>query len=280
MADIGILPKKKNEIKNIFGKKKAIIGMIHTKPLPGAPRYNGESMQEIIEFSINDALALKEGGVDGLMFENAWDVPFSKPEDIGYETVAALTVLANEVTREVDLPFGFNFLANGVIQSLAAAKATNADWVRCNQWVNAYVANEGILEGASAEAMRYKKMLQADDIKVMADVHVKHGSHSIVADRSLAEQTRDNIFFDADILIATGSRTGDETSLDELVGISNNTQLPVIVGSGINDDNAKKILEIASGAVVGSYLKEDGVWWNPVDVERVKRLMDIVNKLR
>ncbi len=280
MADIGILPQKENPIKNIFGKEKAIIGMIHTKALPGAPRYNGESMEEIIEFSINDAKALKAGGVDGLMFENAWDVPFSKPEDIGYETVAALTVLANEVTREVNLPFGFNFLANGVIQSLAAAKATNADWVRCNQWVNAYVANEGILEGASAEAMRYKKMLQAENIKVLADVHVKHGSHSIVADRSLAEQTRDNIFFDADVLIATGSRTGDETSLDELVGISNNTQLPVIVGSGINDSNAKKILEIASGAVVGSYLKEDGVWWNPVDVERVKKIMDIVNKLR
>ena len=280
MADIGILPQKENPVKNIFGKEKAIIGMIHTKALPGAPRYNGESMEEIIEFSINDAKALKAGGVDGLMFENAWDVPFSKPEDIGYETVAALTVLANEVTREVDLPFGFNFLANGVIQSLAAAKATNADWVRCNQWVNAYVANEGILEGASAEAMRYKKMLQGDDIRVLADVHVKHGSHSIVADRSLAEQTRDNIFFDADILIATGSRTGDETSLDELIGISNNTQLPVIVGSGLNDNNAKKILEIASGAVVGSYLKEDGVWWNPVDVERVKRLMEIVNKLR
>jgi len=280
MADIGILPQKKNPVKNIFGKEKAIIGMIHTKALPGAPRYNGESMEEIIEFSINDAKALKAGGVDGLMFENAWDVPFSKPEDIGYETVAALTVLANEVTKEVDLPFGFNFLANGVIQSLAAAKATNADWVRCNQWVNAYVANEGILEGASAEAMRYKKMLQGDDIRVLADVHVKHGSHSIVADRSLAEQTRDNIFFDADILIATGSRTGDETSLDELIGISNNTQLPVIVGSGLNDNNAKKILEIASGAVVGSYLKEDGVWWNPVDVERVKRLMEIVNKLR
>ena len=280
MADIGILPQKKNPVKNIFGKEKAIIGMIHTKALPGAPRYNGESMEEIIEFSINDAKALKAGGVDGLMFENAWDVPFSKPEDIGYETVAALTVLANEVTREVDLPFGFNFLANGVIQSLAAAKATNADWVRCNQWVNAYVANEGILEGASAEAMRYKKMLQGEDIRVLADVHVKHGSHSIVADRSLAEQTRDNIFFDADILIATGSRTGDETSLDELIGISNNTQLPVIVGSGLNDNNAKKILEIASGAVVGSYLKEDGVWWNPVDVERVKRLMEIVNKLR
>lgn len=281
MNNIGVLPKKKNAIKEIFGKEKAIIGMIHTKALPGAPRYNGESMEEIIEFSINDARALKEGGVDGLMFENAWDIPFSKPADIGYETVAALTALAQEVTREVDLPFGFNFLANGVIQSLAAAKATEADWARCNQWVNAYVANEGIIEGASAEAMRYKNnSLKGEEIKILADVHVKHGSHSIVADRSLGEQTRDNIFFDADILIATGDRTGDVTSLDEVRGICENTRLPVIVGSGLNDQNAKETLEYASGAVVGSYLKEDGVWWNPVDVERVKKLMEIVDKLR
>jgi len=90
MKQIGILPEKKNAIESIFNKKKAIIGMIHTKALPGAPRYNGETMEEIIEFSIRDAIALKEGGVDGLMFENAWDIPFSKPEDIGFETVSAL----------------------------------------------------------------------------------------------------------------------------------------------------------------------------------------------
>lgn len=277
---IGILPKKNNAIEDIFKKKKAIIGMIHTKPLPGSPRYNGESMDEIIEFSLNDARTLLEGGVDGLMFENAWDLPFSKPEDIGYETVAALTVIAKEVTRQIKLPFGFNFLANGVNQSLASAKATGADWVRCNQWVNAYIANEGFVEGASAKAMRYRSNIRATDVKIMADVHVKHGSHSIVSDRSLAEQTRDNIFFDADILIATGNRTGDETSLDELIGICKTTDLPVIVGSGITADNAEKILTHASGAVVGSWLKEDGVWWNPVDIDRVKRLMDIVNKLR
>lgn len=280
MSNIGILPKKENYIRSVFGKEKAIIGMIHTKALPGAPRYNGESMDEIIEFSIKDAIALKNGCIDGLMFENAWDIPFLKPEDIGCETVVSLAILAKEVIREVKLPFGFNFLANGVIQSMAAAKATNANWVRCNQWVNAYIANEGLVEGASAKAMRYKAMLKCPELKVFADVHVKHGSHSIVADRSLSEQTRDNVFFDADVLIATGNRTGDPTSIEEILGICNSTDLPVIVGSGFSCENAEEILKYAKGAIVGSYIKKDGVWWNPVDEERVKRLMDIVGRCR
>lgn len=280
MSEIGILPPKENSIEKIFGKKKAIIGMIHTKALPGSPRYNGESMEEIISFSMNDAKTLKSGGIDGLMFENAWDIPFSRPEDIGYETVAALTVLVNEITREIKLPFGINYLANAVIPSMATAKATGASWVRCNQWVNAYVANEGLMNGQSAKAMRFKKSIMADDLKVMADVHVKHGSHSIVADRSLAEQTRDNVFYDADILIATGNRTGDATPLSEVRGIKENTQLPVLVGSGLTSENAVELLPYIDGAIVGSWIKLDGVWWNPVDETRVKALMDVVNRSR
>ncbi|SHE94331.1 hypothetical protein SAMN05444392_10563 [Seinonella peptonophila] len=280
MSKISVLPQKENAIVEIFGKKKAIIGMIHVKPLPGAPRYKGESMQEIIEYSLQDAITLQKAGIDGLMFENAGDIPFPRPEDIGYETVAALTVLANEVTRTVQIPFGFNYLANGVIQSLASAKATNANWVRCNQWVNAYVANEGIMNGASSQAMRYRANIQADQVKVMVDVHVKHGSHSIVADRSLEEQTRDNIFFDADILIATGNRTGDATMLSEILGIKDHTELPVLVGSGIDTDHADELLPHIDGAIVGSSLKEDGAWWNPVDYDRTARLMEIVEKYR
>lgn len=46
-------------------------------------------------------------------------------------------------------------------------------------------------------------------VNCLADVHVKHGSHAIVADRPVAEQARDAEFFAADAMIATGSRTGD-----------------------------------------------------------------------
>lgn len=276
----GIFPEKKFILENLFNVRKPIIGMVHLKPLPGAPHYKGESMDEIIEFALEDVRRLEEGGVDGLQIENAWDLPFPKPEDFSFETVAAMTAIGVEIAKASKLPLGVNCLANAVIPAIAIAKASKAKWVRSNQWVNAYVANEGIVEGASAKAMRYKANLFGDDIKIMADVHVKHGSHSIVADRSLAEQTRDNEFFDADILIATGNRTGDETSLDELIGIKESASLPVIIGSGMTVENAKKIMSIADGAIVGSFLKENGNWWERVDTERVKQFMDQVNSLR
>ncbi len=276
----GIFPEKKFILENLFNVRKPIIGMVHLKPLPGAPHYKGESMDEIVEFALEDVRRLEEGGVDGLQIENAWDIPFPKPEDFSFETVAAMTAIGVEIAKASKLPLGVNCLANAVIPAIAIAKASKAKWVRSNQWVNAYVANEGIVEGASAKAMRYKANLFGDDIKIMADVHVKHGSHSIVADRSLAEQTRDNEFFDADILIATGNRTGDETSLDELIGIKESASLPVIIGSGMTVENAKKIMSIADGAIVGSSLKENGNWWERVDTERVKQFMDQVNSLR
>lgn len=275
-----VFPDKGDVLDRLFSVKKPIIGMVHLKPLPGAPRYKGESMDEIIEHALRDVRALEEGGVDGLQIENAWDLPFAKPDDIGYETVAAMTAVGIEIARASKLPLGVNCLANAVIPALAIAKGCKAKWVRSNQWVNAYIANEGFVEGASAKAMRYRAALFGDDIKILADVHVKHGSHAIVADRSLAEQTRDNEFFDADVLIATGNRTGDETKLDEIRGIKDHTSLPVIVGSGMTEQNARTILSVADGAIVGSSLKRNGNWWEPVDRERVLRFMEQVAALR
>jgi uncharacterized protein len=94
---------------------------------------------------------------------------------------------------------------------LAVAKAAGAQWVRANQWVNAYVANEGFLDGPAPKAMRYRRAIDATDVRIFADVHVKFGAHAITADRSIDEQARDAEWFDADVLIATGTRTGSPT---------------------------------------------------------------------
>ncbi|MCT2534739.1 BtpA/SgcQ family protein [Aquibacillus koreensis] len=275
-----VFPVKDNFVKEIFGTDKAVIGMIHLKALPGAPHYKGESLESVFEFALNDVRAYEEGEVDGLIIENAWDLPFAKPEDIGYETVAALSTIAEKLKRETNLPIGINCLANAAIPALAVARANDLPFVRVNQWVNAYVANEGFMEGQSAKALRYRSAIKGDDIKIFADVHVKHGSHSIVADRSLADQTHDAVFFDADVLIATGTRTGNETEVDEVEGIKSNTELPVIVGSGMHTGNVNKILSISNGCIVGSSLKKEGLWWNPVDPERVKEFMEKVKQLR
>ena len=275
-----VFPPKENALHQIFGAGgKKIIGVIHSKPLPGSPHYGGEPLGDVYRFAVEEGARYKEGGVHGLIVENAWDIPFDKPEDIGLETAATMAIMADRVREEVGLPVGINVLANGVECALAVAKASGAAFVRSNQWVNAYVANEGFVEGAAPRASRYRTLLRAQGIKFFTDVHVKHGSHSIVADRSLAEQTLDAEFFDADVLIATGQRTGGETDLEELEAIKEAASLPVIIGSGFALANAKAILSVADGAIVASSLKEGGNWWSPVSLESVKRLMEVVERL-
>ncbi|MGJ8545425.1 MAG: BtpA/SgcQ family protein [Sulfitobacter sp.] len=259
-----------NAIEQTFGRSKALIGMIHCPPFPGSPRYKGETLDQIYDACMRDADALISNGLHGLVVENHGDVPFSKPDDIGYETAAFMAVVVDRIKREFDVPIGINVLANAPIPAFAIARATGASFIRVNQWANAYVANEGFMEGRAAEAMRYRSALRGEGIKVFADSHVKHGSHSITADRSVAELTRDLAFFDVDAVIATGQRTGNSATMEEIAEVADATSLPVLVGSGVTEGNITDILSIASAVIVASSLKEGGVWWNPVEAKRVQ----------
>ncbi|MGA7509859.1 MAG: BtpA/SgcQ family protein [Erwinia billingiae] len=280
MAAPQVLPQKSNALEMLFQVKKPVIGVIHLKPLPGAPRYNGQAMKEVYDAAVADALTLSRGGVDGIIVENASDLPFARPENIGPETVAALTAACLAVRQAVDTPIGITCVANGAIPALAIAKAVGARWVRVNQWANAYIANEGFINGPAPEAMRYRSMIDARDVAIFADVHVKFGAHAITADRSIPEQATDAEWFDADVLIATGTRTGNPTSDTEVNEVRSGTNLPVIVGSGLSPSQVPALFASADGAIIGQWLKEDGQWWKPVDPRRVAELMAAVMKVR
>jgi uncharacterized protein len=261
-------------VEQIFGRPRGVvIGVIHCPAFPGSPRYQGASSEAMYNAALADAVAYAKGGVDGLIVENHGDVPFSKPDDIGPETSAFMSVAADRIARETGLPIGINVLANAALPALAIAAASGAAFVRVNQWANAYVANEGLIEGAAALALRYRAKLRADGIRVFADAHVKHGAHAIVSDRSLEELVRDVEFFDADAIIATGQRTGDAASSDYLRQIRNATTLPLLVGSGCTERNIAEILSVVDGVIVASSLKVGGVWWNPVDENKVRSFM-------
>lgn len=269
-----------NAIAEIFGRTKAVIGVVHCRPLPGSPDHDGETVAAIIDRALADARAYAAAGADGLIIENHGDIPFLKPDAIGPETAAMLAVITDRVRQATDLPLGVNVLANAAIPALAVAQAGGARFIRVNQWANAYVANEGIVEGAAATALRYRAAIGARHVRVFADAHVKHGAHAIVADRSIAELVRDVEFFHADAVIATGQRTGDAASETEIDAISQATSLPVLVGSGVTEANVEAILARVDGVIVASSLKRDGVWWNPVDPARARGFMQRVQRWR
>ncbi|HTI03205.1 MAG TPA: BtpA/SgcQ family protein [Acidisoma sp.] len=271
---------KPHALEAIFGRRKVVIGVIHSRALPGSPAYEGESMDSIIGYAVEEARRYEAGRLDGLIVENHGDIPFAKPDQLGPETAASMAVMTDAVRRASTLPVGVNVLANGAIQALAIAKAAGAAFVRVNQWTNAYVANEGLMDGPAGQAMRYRAWLHARSVKVFADVHVKHGAHAITADRSIPELARDAEFFDADVAIATGQRTGDAATPEEIRAIGAGCSLPVVIGSGVMPENVGSILDIADGVIIASYLKRDGVWWNEVDPERVRVFMAEADRVR
>lgn len=268
-----VAPARRHALEALFGSRRVAIGVVHSPALPGSPAYAGASAEEICDRAMADAVAYAKGGMHGLILENHGDIPFSKPEDIGQETSAMMAVIADRMRREVGLPIGINILANAAITALAVAKAAQAGFIRVNEWANAYVANEGLIEGAAAKATRYRSWLHAHDVAVFADVHAKHGAHAIVADRSIAELTRDVEFFNADAVIVTGQRTGDAATMRELQEVSRATSLPLLVGSGVTMENVAAIMTVADGVIIGSSLKRGGGWWCPVEEERVEAFM-------
>ena len=269
---LGVFPTKPNAVAELFGTDKVVIGVVHLPPLPGSPHYRGAPLEEISTYAVEEASSYLGGGCHAVIVENHWDIPFLKPGEHGYETAAAMAVVTQRVRDRASAPLGVSVLSNAAECSIAAAWAGGAGFVRVNQWANAYVANEGIIEGQAAHASRYRSRIGAHPIKVFADVHVKHGAHAIVADRTLAEQTEDAEFFDADVLIATGSRTGDAAALDEIAGIKASTTLPVVIGSGITAENIGELLPACDGVIVASSVKNNGRWWGRVDQKKVRRL--------
>ena len=257
-----------------------VIGVVHCPAFPGSPRYDGRSPAALYEAVVADAERYARGGVDGLIVENHGDIPFLRPQDLGVETAAFLAVATERVLAATGLPTGVNILANAPFHALAVARASGADFVRVNQWTNAYVANEGLLDGDAARALRYRKQLGAEGVAIFADAHVKHGAHALTADRPLAELARDLEFFDADVAIATGHRTGDAVDPAELEDIAGAVSLPVVVGSGVTRENVASLHPHASAVIIGSSLKVGGQWQNPVAEDRVRSFMEEVIRIR
>ena len=76
-------------LKEVVGREKAIISMLHLQAMPGDPGYNKEKgMKWIVEKAKEDLEALQEGGVDAIMFSNEYSLPYLT--EVRRETVASM----------------------------------------------------------------------------------------------------------------------------------------------------------------------------------------------
>ena len=250
---------------------KPVIGMLHLPPLPGSPRFSG-NVPALRDRVFRDAQALVGGGVHSLMIENFGDVPFY-PQSVPNCVVAHMTVIAAEVRKRFDVPLGINVLRNDGLSALAIAHAAGANFIRVNVLCGARVTDQGVIAGIAHDLLRLRSSLQAADIKIFADVDVKHSAP--LAARPISDEVDDTIERGlADALVVSGAGTGKQTDLNKVKTVQSAARdFPVFIGSGITAESILGYESAADGFIVGTAFKKDGIATNPVDGDRVKALL-------
>ena len=252
---------------------KTIIGMLHLLPLPGSPNYSGD-FNEILDRAKQDLDNLLEGGISTVNIENYGDVPFSK-NPAKPITVSAFTKIVSKLESDFDFDFGVQVMRNDALAGLSIAEITGASFIRVNVLSGDVVAEEGIIEGDARSVMDLKKLLNSK-VKVFADVLVKHavpiGNQDL---RLTAKATVERNL--ADGIIVTGDITGEEASVNDLKLLKEEIDKPILIGSGINKENANLFLEHCDGVIVGTSLKEAGMTNNPISKDRVIQFVKSLN---
>ena len=261
-------------IPTLFGAPQALIGMLHVGPLVGSPlhRKTGLDLDDQIDDAVSQAEIYRAAGFHGLLLENMFDRPYLKGH-VGPETVAALAVIGREVRRAVPLPLGIQVLAAANEEALAVALACGAAFVRVEGFVFAHVADEGLIEAAAGPLLRYRAAINADHIRVFADIKKKHASHALTADLDISETARAAEFALADGVIVTGTATGRPADPAEVEAVAGAVGIPTLVGSGVTAANIASFA-VADGLIVGSSVKQRGDWRMPLDPDAVRRLAD------
>lgn len=258
----------------IFKKKCSLIGMIHVPALPGTPAYKGD-VKSIIQKVIEETKIYTANGVDGIIIENMFDTPYLN-RNVGPEIVAMMTRAAEAVKSNCELPAGIQILAGANKEALAVALSCDLNFIRAEGFVFSHIADEGLMNSDAGELLRYRKMINANEILVFSDIKKKHSSHSITSDLSITEIAKAADFFGSDGLIITGAETGKAAELSEVNKVKTEINLPVLVGSGINEMNICDFSEVADALIVGSFFKKDGYWKNELDELRIRKLVKLI----
>ncbi len=234
------------EFYDLFKVEKTIIGMIHL---------SGGSSQDKVRRAMDELNIYEKEGVDAAIIENyhgvAWDVNMALEESslFGFNLILGVNILR-------DSYLSFNY-----------ANEHGAEFVQFDS-VQTTDLNMKLYE---------KKRKKYPNISVLGGVGFKY-----------IPQTGNSVGVDlregksrCEAIVTTGDGTGIETPLNKLKKYKKLLRnFPLIVGAGLNPENAMEQLSVADGAIVGSYFKHNGDTHFPVERRKVKSLMDVVRDVR
>ena len=263
--------------KSVLGEEKPVIAMVHLGALPGTPLYDEDGgLDGIVKSAHKDLIALQDAGVDAVMFGNENDRPYEFNVDTA--STASMAYVIGRLKDDIKIPFGVNVLWDP-IATMALAAATGAAFVR-EIFTGTYASDMGFWAPSAGKALRYRKRLGISNVITLFNVSAEFADS--LDHRPLADRARSAVFSSIpDAVLVSGAITGEAAKLEDLESVKKVLpQTPVLANTGVTHNTVEKVFNIADGCIIGSALKVDGNTWNPVDPDRAKSFMELVNKIR
>ncbi|MGL4650096.1 MAG: BtpA/SgcQ family protein [Caldilineaceae bacterium] len=258
-------------------RRRLVIALVHLRPMPGTPHYRDGDLQRSIEKAKRDAEALLEGGADGCLLQTV-DRIYPAGDEADHARVAGMTAVACAVRALAPPPFkiGVQIMWNGIRPSLAVAKASGADFVRCAVLIGSSQSPLGVINSDPLGVLTYRRVIDAESVGLVAEVNGMHYK-SALPEQSTADIARmaTNALAEA-VEVAHAEEASNEALVAEIKAAHPN--LPVMLGGHTRHENAARRLASADGAFVGTCL-ERGAWGSEIDVDKVRAYVDIVRSM-
>jgi uncharacterized protein len=262
-------------IESIRGAKKPIIGMVHLAGLPGSVHFT-DTFSSIMERAVIETKILMDAGFDAVLFQNTGDVPALEEGDEA--TVAFMTAVGLRLREITPNLLGVNVLMNGSKASLAIAKAISADFVRIKINAGVVATSTGIVQANPHDVLAFRNRIAAHNIDIIGDLYDRTAAPigefpiEVLADLAIRHA-------DVDALVVSGY--GEEDLVNRLKYLRE--KLPnalLMVGGGAKISNLSTLIEISDAIIVGSSIKTNGGFLDPLDPKKVEAFVKVAQKLR
>ena len=263
-------------MKELFGTDKPVLGMMHLMAMPTDPKYDPEGgMQKVIDRARKDLHALQDGGIDGVLFCNEYSIPYT--DNVRPVTIAAMARVIGELRSEIKIPFGVD-VASDPYKVFDLAAAVEADFIR-ETLSGAYAGDYGIQSYQMGEIERHRVDVGCRKTYTLATL-VPEGARQ-VSERSIEEVAKTiTSSLAPSALLVYGIAAGNAVDDNMITRAKSAVETPVFASNGVKADTVAETLKIADGCVVGTWVKKDGKFYNEVDADRVKMLMDNARAFR
>ena len=244
----------KAKLIDVFKNEKPVIGLIH---------FRGKHSSDRIDTALEEIKAYESVGLNGVLLQDY----YATEKDIK-------RTLENVKGMNLEIPIGVSIIReNNFKVAYNMAKNYDLPFIHIDFISGRYIptTEHGAPIKFDAEGYDHRRF---DDnyskIFVMGGVHPRNLTPT---QESVLETQLKIAGNRADAIVVSSEDRGRPIGIDKIAKYGSYSNMKPIIAIGVTDENMKSVLNLSNGVIMGSYLRQDKNLNNPLDYDRIEKVL-------